>query len=206
MSDAAHLRIDRPQTQRSDATRDRILTAAAAALSAKGYSESRLSEIAASANLRPPAVYYYFDSRDDLIAEVMRVGQVRVREHVENAIQKLPLGADPLSRVDAAIEAHLRVQLELSDFANAVTRNAGHVPPAVHKALQRESEAYHSVWRELLREARQAGQIRADLDETIARMLVIGALNWAAEWWTAGLPIEHLVTQAQSLIRSALSS
>ncbi len=193
-----------PQSQRSDATRDRILAAAAATLSAKGYSESRLSAIAEAAELRPPAVYYYFDSRDALIAEVMRVGQVRVREHVEDAMRRLPSGSDPIDRVDAAVEAHLRVQLELSDFANAVSRNAGHVPPAVRVALQRESEAYHAVWRDLLHEARRAGRIRADLDETITRMLVIGALNWAAEWWSEGQAIGPLIVTAQSIVRAGL--
>jgi AcrR family transcriptional regulator len=195
---------ERSQTARSDATRERILAAAAAILSVKGYSESRLADIAVAAGLRPPAVYYYFDSRDDLIAEVMRVGQIRVRKHVQTAISELPPGTEPIERIDAAVEAHLRVQLELSDFARAVTRNAGHVPPSVREALQRESEAYHSVWRELLHDARLAEQIRPDLDETIARMLVIGALNWATEWWTDGQPIEPLVANAQSLIHSAL--
>lgn len=204
MTDETTVPVDRTPTQRSDATRERILAAAAATLSAKGYSESRLTEIAVAAQLRPPAVYYYFESRDDLVAEVMRVGQVRVREHVETAMRLLAPSTTPIDRVDAAVEAHLRVQLQLSDFANAVTRNAGHVPPAVRKTLQRESEAYHSVWRDLLHEARLAGQIRDDLDETIARMLVIGALNWAAEWWTEDQHIELLVANAQSLVHAAL--
>jgi hypothetical protein len=86
-----------------------------------------------------------------------------------------------------------------------VTRNAGHVPTVVREALQRESEAYHSVWRDLLHEAFAAGRIRGDLDQTIARMLVIGALNWATEWWTGDQAIDELVTQAQSLVRSALT-
>ncbi|MCW2748907.1 MAG: TetR family transcriptional regulator, partial [Aeromicrobium sp.] len=153
----------RVPTTRSDATRERILSSAAKTLSAKGYSESRLVDIADTAQLRPPAVYYYFDSRDDLIAEVMRVGQERVREHVEEALAQIPLDGSAMDKICAAVEAHLRVQLELSDFANAVTRNAGHVPPAVREALQHESDAYHDVWRELLLEAATAGDLRSDL-------------------------------------------
>jgi TetR/AcrR family transcriptional regulator, cholesterol catabolism regulator len=202
---SSDLETESSPRSRSDLTRERILAAAAATLGARGYSESRLADIAKAAELRPPAVYYYFDSRDDLIAEVMRVGQVLVREHVENAIDLLAPSTSPIDRVTAAVEAHLRVQLELSDFAHAVTRNAGHVPPPVRETLQRESDAYHELWRTLLHDAETAGQLRADLDPTIARMLVIGALNWAAEWWADDRDLDALIASAQSMVRAALS-
>jgi AcrR family transcriptional regulator len=193
-------------TTRSDATRERILSSAAKTLSVKGYAESRLVDIADTANLRPPAVYYYFDSRDDLIAEVMRVGQERVREHVEEALAQIPSDGSALDKICAAVEAHLRVQLELSDFANAVTRNAGHVPPPVREALQHESDAYHDVWRKLLLEAVATGDLRSDLDPSVARMFVIGALNWATEWWSPERSIDDLIVNARALIRSGLSA
>lgn len=182
-------------------TRERLLRSTAAVLAERGYGQTRLGEVADRAGLRPPAVYYYFSSRDELVAEVMRVGQQRVREHVEAAI----LGAgDVRSQVGAAVEAHLRIQLELSDFATAVTRNAGHVPDLVRTALQEQSEAYHDTWRGLLRRASTSGVLRADLDPTIARMLVIGALNWAAEWWTEQRSLDALVSATREFVDAAL--
>jgi len=190
-----------------ESTRNRILAAAAKTLALKGYSESRLADIAAAAGLRPPAVYYYFDSRDDLIAEALRVGQVRVRKHVELRLAALPQDASALDKIAAGVDAHLRVQLELSDFASAVTRNAGHVPPAVRLALQEESDAYHDLWRTLLLEAQRNGELRPGLDPGIARMLVVGALNWSTEWWTnKQSSIEDLITNAQLIVRSGLAS
>jgi hypothetical protein len=37
-------------------------------------------------------------------------------------------------------------------------------------------------------------------------MLVIGALNWAVEWWTADRPVDQLVENARSLVRSGLAA
>ncbi|WP_440972360.1 TetR/AcrR family transcriptional regulator [Nocardia seriolae] len=133
--------------------------------------------------MRALALYYYFSSREELIGEVMVVGQRWVRTHVAAALDRLPPGTAPLDRVAAAVDAHLRVELELSEFARAVTRNSGQLPADLRAPVAAESAQYHALWRELLEAGRADGSIRADLDLRTARMLVIGALNWAAEWW-----------------------
>jgi hypothetical protein len=42
------------------------------------------------------------------------------------------------------------------------------------------------LWRWLLEEARKGGAIRADVDLSVARMAIVGALNWAADWYKPG--------------------
>ena len=188
-------------------SRERILAAAAAVLSEKGYAATRLSDIADRAELRAPAVYYYFASREALVAEVMIVGQQWVRRHVTEALAALPHDVTALDRICEAIDAHLRVELELSDFATAVTRNAGQLPPDVRQQVAEVSAEYHAVWRQLFVDGQADGSIRIDLDHRSARMLIIGALNWAPEWWSnTKEPIDALVKTAQSFVRAGLSA
>jgi TetR/AcrR family transcriptional regulator, cholesterol catabolism regulator len=195
--------VGQPGAGPQEGTRERLLRSAAKLLAERGYGQTRLSDIAEAAGIRPPAIYYYFGSRDDLVAEVVHVGQQRVREHVEHAIETA--AGTWMDRIEAAVAAHLRIELELSEFAAAVSRNAGHVPPRIRQTLQEHSDAYHETWRRLLRGAHEAGELRADLDPSIARMLVIGALNWAVEWWSADRPVDQLVENACSLIRFGLT-
>ncbi|CAM3606942.1 TetR/AcrR family transcriptional regulator [Smaragdicoccus niigatensis] len=188
-------------------SRDRILAAAAAVLSKKGYAATRLTDIADVAELRAPAVYYYFPSREALVAEVMITGQHWVRRHVEEALDALPHDVTALDRICAAIDAHLRVELELSDFATAVTRNAGQLPPDVRDAVANESAEYHALWRHLFADGRADGSVRVDIDASSARMLIIGALNWAPEWWSGTKePIAALIKTAQTLVRAGLAA
>jgi AcrR family transcriptional regulator len=185
-------------------TRERILAAAARTLSARGYAQTHLAEIARVAGLRSPAIYYYFGSRDELVAAVLREGQERVRTHVRDSVDRLPACSRARKRIATAVEAHLRLELELSDFASAVTRNIGHVPPEMRIALDRESAAFHGLWRDLLEDAEAEGALRPGIDLRVGRLLVIGALNWTAEWRKPTTSVDAIVATATSLVDAAL--
>lgn len=195
------------RSAKSARTRERILDAAAYVLSRKGYSETRLGDIAEQAQLQAPAIYYYFPSREDLIEEVMWVGIQRLRRHVAEVLGQLPPGSSAMDRILAAVEAHLQILLELSDFATAVIRNSGQIPEEMRTRQLAEEAAYGTLWQKLIRDAGAAGDLRADLDPRVAQRLVIGALNWTAEWWNPRRDsLDIVVRTARSLVLHGLSS
>jgi hypothetical protein len=52
----------------------------------------------------------------------------------------------------------------------------------------------------------RSGELRADLDLYMAQMLVLGALNWAVEWWDPRRgSLEAVVANAQSFVRYGLA-
>ena len=190
---------------KSALTRARILDAAARVLSARGYAGLRLTEVAADAEIQAPAIYYYYASKDELVEEVMWAGIADMREHVVAALSALPDGSPPVDRLLAATEAHLRHALEISDYTTASIRNAGQVPDSIRKRQIVEEERYGEVWRRLINDLAREGRLRPELDLYIAQMLILGALNWAVEWWTPRRgPLETVVANAQSLIRHGI--
>ena len=190
---------------KSALTRARILDAAARVLSAKGYAGLRLTDVAAEAEIQAPAIYYYYASKDELVEEVMWAGIADMREHVVAALSALPDGSPPVDRLLAATEAHLRHALEISDYTTASIRNAGQVPDSIRKRQIVEEERYGEVWRRLINDLAREGRLRPELDLYIAQMLILGALNWAVEWWTPRRgPLEAVVANAQSLIRHGI--
>jgi len=196
----------RPVPRSAEATRERILAAAAHILSQRGLAQTRLSEIAARAKVRSPALYYHFDSREDLIAEVLRVGQQQVRSHVEQAIESVPTDRPHLERIAAACRAHVRIQVAMADFAGAVSRNAAHASGPLHDELHLESDRYHDVWRSLISEAIDQGELRPELDPSAARMLAIGSLNWITEWFPGDGDVDLLADQAVLLVTHGLTA
>jgi TetR/AcrR family transcriptional regulator, cholesterol catabolism regulator len=186
-------------------TRKKILDAAAHVLSVKGYAGTRLSDVAQYAEVQAPAIYYYFSSRGKLIEEVMTCGLADMRTHLQGVLDALPDGTSSLDRILAAVEAHLRHELEVSDYTTATIRNSGQIPVHLRVRQSQEEASYGEIWRRLFDDAVADGQIRADLDPRIAHMLVLGALNWAAEWFDPHrTSLTGVVVQAQTLIRCGL--
>jgi AcrR family transcriptional regulator len=190
---------------KSALTRSRILDAAAQVLAEHGYGGLRLTDVATAAELQAPAIYYYFSSREDLIGEVMRCGIADLREHVETALDAIAAGAPALDRLLVAVDAHLRHELEISDYTTASIRNAAQVPLAIRESQIREEQRYGEIWRRLINDVARGGLLRPELDLYIAQMLILGALYWAVEWWIPRRgSVDAVVANAQSLVRHAL--
>jgi TetR/AcrR family transcriptional regulator, cholesterol catabolism regulator len=186
-------------------TRRRILDATAYLLSRQGYAGTRLSDVARRAAIQTPAIYYYFDSRDDLIEEVLACGLADMREYLVSTLAALPAAASAIDRILAAADAHLRHELELSDYTTATIRNRGQIPAHLRIRADEEAARYGAIWRQLFDDVANTGALRADVDPRIAQMLIMGALNWAAEWWDPSrTALDAVVDAAQSLIKGAL--
>jgi TetR/AcrR family transcriptional regulator, cholesterol catabolism regulator len=82
------------------------------------------------------------------------------------------------------------------------------VPESIAVRYEAEASQYGDMWRQLLQDAADAGLLRPDLEPFAARMMVLGALNWAAEWWDPGrrTALDTVVRTAQSLVRNGLSA
>ncbi|HWU20304.1 MAG TPA: TetR family transcriptional regulator [Nocardioides sp.] len=203
---ASTLEAESEKDRKSARTRTRILDAAAQVLSTRGYAGTRLSDVAKVAELQAPAIYYYFPSREDLIEEVMWVGLAEMREHLTVELEKAPADSTPMDRILIAVESHLRHELAISDYATASIRNAGQLPDSIRERHDAEEKKYGALWRDLFKAAADAGELREDLDPYLAQMLVMGTINWTAEWWKPNrATIDRVVANAQSYVRSALT-
>lgn len=185
-STANALQPSERRTRKSEQTRQRLLDAAAKVFRDKGYAGTRLADIAEAADMRTPGVYYYFASREDLVEEVLQAGVARAHDYVAERVAAVPEGSPALDRLRAAIEGHVQVSLEHGDYTSANIRIFGQLPDGIRQRHLSQQRAYGDLWRGLLKDARAAGELRADLDLSAVRMLILGALNWSVEWYRPG--------------------
>jgi len=192
---------------KSERTRERLLAAAATTLSRLGYAGMRLVDVGEEAGVQAPAIYYYWQSREQLIEEVITVGTVRLREFVKAALADAPSDASALDRIDIAVEAHLRQLMSESAFAHAVIRNIGQVPDSIRTQQIVEERAYARIWKKLFADAKSSGELRSELDPDVAQLLIIGLLNWATEWYSPKrTSLDAVVATAQSIVRNGVAS
>jgi TetR/AcrR family transcriptional regulator, cholesterol catabolism regulator len=191
---------------KSSRTRARILEAAAQLLDRHGYAGTRLTDIAELASVQAPALYYYFSSRDALVEEVVVSGQETIIDHVANRLAELPDELTPIDRVREAVGAHLRIVLETSDFSSAALRNASQLPGPIRATLVEGLRTYVDIWRGLVAACAEAGQLAPGIDTALARMFVLGALNWAPQWFQPDRgPVDDVVETTQRFILHALT-
>jgi TetR/AcrR family transcriptional regulator, cholesterol catabolism regulator len=196
-----------PALRKSAATRQRVLDAAARAFREHGYAATTLSDIADAAGLRTASLYYHFGSKEELVEEVLRIGTMLVSDAVTRALGDLPPDTPFRDRLGAAVAAHLDHLLSLTDYTSANIRIIGHVPAEVRERVWPQREAYGEVWADLLRQGRASGAIRADADLGLLRVLILGTLNYASEWYKPDLkPVSAIATEATAMILDGVLS
>lgn len=193
------------ESPKSEQTRRKILDAAARAFLQKGYEATTLQEIAEAASMQAGSLYYHFDSKERLLEEVFDIGMRRVVEAAREAVAALPVEAPFADKLRAGVAAHLEQLLGQGDYTSANIRIFGQAPEGVQARQLRLREAYGEWWRGLLEEGRARGELRADADLSLVRMLLFGAMNWAIEWYhPARGPIRKIADEASALVLRGL--
>ena len=178
---------------KSAKTRLRILDAAAKTFRDKGYSATRLADIAAAADTQAGSLYYHFESKEQLLTEVIERGHRRVADTVRKWIEDLGPAASFRQRLRLAILAHLKNNLEHDDYAAANIHLHRRIPEKIRRRHIRKHRAYAAYWQKLLADAQAAGEIRPDVDVSMVRLNLFGMMNWSIEWYRPGrLEVEEL--------------
>ena len=110
-----------------------------------------------------------------------------------------------MARIARGGAAHLEGVRARADDSQPAIRNAGQLPADIRERQLVGQRAYADVWRALVDEAVAAGEMAGDVDTRAARMLVLGALNWAPEWWDPERnSLEEVVATVQQIVGHGL--
>lgn len=176
--------------ERDDGNRRQALLRAAARLfRQQGFSATSTRDIAAAVGMRSGSPFYHFENKEALLAAVMEEGMQRALDHQRArmdaavAASATPLGARECLRV-----------LVRSHFDNLLGPQSDHIPVMLYewrvlsdeqkRAVNRLKDAYEADWVPVLQALHREGALGGDM--RIARLMLFGALNWAAQWYVPG--------------------
>jgi len=165
------------------ATRERVLLEAARLFRHHGYAATTLREVADAAGVKAGSIYYHFESKEQILGEVLDKGITIVADAVRTRIGALPESALWRDRIAAGIEGHLWGMLHYGDFTSANIRIYGQIPISAKNRHRVVRRAYADYWDRLFESARASGELRQDTNTAMIRLFVIGALNWTVEWY-----------------------
>lgn len=165
--------------------RRQILDAAARLLRHRGYEAATVRAIATEVGIKAASIYHHFASKDAVVAAVVDEGVRVVHDAVTGALGGLPPDAGPRRRLEVAIRQHLLSSLAHGDYTSASIRAYGFLPEALRRGSRAERRRYEDVWRGLVEECRSAGLVDPGIAPDAVRLLLLGAVNWAGEWYRA---------------------
>jgi len=186
-------------------SQQRVLDAAAKIFRDYGYAGTTMRAIAEEAELQAGSIYYHYKSKDDLLGAVLDIGINAVIESVREAMATLPDEADGFTKIETAVRAHLKAIIQYGDYTLATRRVFGQVPEATRAKNLKLRDSYAAIWQQILEGARRSGELRDDASLTLARLFILGALNWTVEWYKpGGRSIDQVAHEFAELITGGL--
>jgi AcrR family transcriptional regulator len=178
-------------------TRRNELTRQAARLFAeKGYHGTSIGDLAQAMGVQKGSLYAHIDAKADLLWEVARDGAAAFHAGLDG-VEEAPTAA---GRIRLALRAHLRVVSEQLDVATVFIREWRYLDGERREAFVSERRRYEERFRALFREARELGELRADLDDGTATLLALSAANWAYTWITPDTDTDALADRFLELL------
>ncbi|HXZ53970.1 MAG TPA: TetR/AcrR family transcriptional regulator [Burkholderiales bacterium] len=160
--------------------REELIAAAARIFGARGYEGASLRDICAAAGILAGSMYHHFRSKEDLFVSVNAEGFRRLNRVVDWALKGKP---DPWQRIEAAIAAHLAELVENADVVAVTAASLFHMERTrLQRRLNREREAYENRFRRLI----LALPLPSDVDRSLLRLTLLGAINWTRVWYRPG--------------------
>lgn len=170
-----------------------ILDVSAKLFSRYGYNGTVLRDIAQALDMKAGSLYYHFDSKEQLVLEVLTIGIENIIDTVQREVDALPLNCSSKGIVQAAAKGHLLALLEKGDYTSTSIRNLGQLPEPVQEEVLVIRDRYEDMWRKWLLDAQTNGEIKADVNLKVLRLSILGVLNRTLAWYKKGeLTIEEI--------------
>jgi AcrR family transcriptional regulator len=166
------------QQRRSDGRRREILHAAARVFRRRGIVAAGMREIAEEAGLSPGNLYYYFDSKDELLLFC----QERTLEHMLAAVDAAKaVGQSSAEQLRAILRAHVHALLDELEGATAHLELDA-LPEALRAPMIRKRDRYERALRSLVAQGVARGEF-PPCDAALVTRAMLGAVNWTARWF-----------------------
>lgn len=168
----------RKSSSKSDKKIDMIATAAARLFSVKGYIETSMEDVAATARLSKGGMYHYFNCKEDILYFILSNFMDFLLEGFEQEIQNIE---DPADKIRYIIHHHVKGYVAQMYSAKALFNEAYNLSSPKLSKVKSKERRYFSIIAGVL--SLNLGH-RLDKDElTVVTFNLLGMCNWIYSWY-----------------------
>jgi AcrR family transcriptional regulator len=182
--------------------RGRILSAAAALFGGRGYASTSLRAIAGAVGMTPPALYWYFESKQAILAALLH----KVLFDFLKAVEADVVGPAPADKLRQFVRAHVRRGVEQPMIGPyeaffGVRQLAQFLSEDEQAELVAGQRRHLDLLRGMLREGIASGCFR-ELDVTSTAFAIMSMCDYIMSWWKPTGPIgaDELAAHYEDLV------
>jgi AcrR family transcriptional regulator len=175
------------KTSKTIPPRQSILETAVRLFSDRGYNGTTMRDIAQEVGMLAGSLYAHIDSKETLLLEIVQTGIERfLAIERELAASEAP----PVDRLRAAIVAHMGVVAEDPQRTLVVFHQWRFLTDPNREQAIAMRRRYAQAFIKIVDDGVASGDFNASLDTRITVFAILGALNWAPEWYSGSGPLQ----------------
>jgi AcrR family transcriptional regulator len=158
----------------------RIIDAAAALFRQHGFANVRMQDIGSAVGLSKAGLYHHCPSKDVLLADIVRLcGELL-------AIQLAAVQAStarPSEKLRTFVVSRMETIARYQDFFTVIWQERPFINRADFTDVAKRAKAYRNGVRQLIKEAKDAGEISPSVDSHLLMLAFYGMTGWAYLWY-----------------------
>ena len=181
-------------------SRQEILRTAARLFQQRGYDATSMNDVAAALKLSKGGLYHHFQSKDEILFEIMNHAMEITQDRVIAPVRSIP---DPEARLRALIRLHMEVVLSPRDREITVMLHENHpLPPALRKRINHRKKEYVHFVESLIAEVQDTRKPKSTVSPRAAAFALLGMINWIYQWYKpeGNLQAHNLIPQFTDLL------
>ncbi len=161
--------------------RQEILRASARLFQQQGYDGTSMNDVAAALKLSKGGLYHHFQSKDEILFNLMDHAMDITEERVINPVKAV---TDPEERLRTLIRLHIGVVLSERDREITVMLHENHpLSPTLRKRINARKKDYVHFLENLVGEVQRARGAKGIVTPRAAAFALLGMINWIYQWY-----------------------
>jgi AcrR family transcriptional regulator len=186
-----------PERTTYDDKLDSILAAAAVVFAEKGYHNASIRDIARATGTSLSGLYYYFQSKEELLYLVQEHSLSRLIRGVE---ERLVGVEDPEQKLRLLIENQLTFFVDRMAEMKVLSHEAGSLKGEYRKRVNDQKRRLTAIASDILHELSP----ESEYDPRVATFALFGMMNWLYNWYRSDrdAPLEKLISDMTRIFLS----
>lgn len=147
---------------------------------AQGYTGTTMRDIATAVGLLPGSLYTHIEGKESLLLEIVETG---IDKFLALGYSAVAGSESAEQRLRQLVKGHVAIVAQNPERTLVVFHQWRYLTGENRKRVVEKRRQYEAILTTVVEDGRQSGLFNRRLDLKVSVLGLLGALNWAAEWY-----------------------